>query len=486
MSLLNLVEQYHAVRLAAYSLGQLTALVIPYISWRRTYQTGYAELLLILAHVDTRHHLLVVKQIVSQRTRQFGLAYTRSTQEYERAYRSLRVLKSRTAAAHCITHGTYSLVLTDYTLVQLSLQVQQFLTFGSLHLGNRNTRPARNYFGNILARNLLAQQLRTQCRQLRIHILQLLLQFRQFAIPYLSNTGIVTLTLTTLSLLLQRLLLSLDILYLLGLRLLLLPLLLHRGQLGIDRLQFIVYGSQFLLVVFPLDSLALDFQLLLTAHQLVQFLWNAVTLHTQVCGSLVHQVNRLVRQETVSYVTMAQTYGSDDGIILDTYTVMLFVTLLQSSQYAYAACHIRLVHHYRLETTLQSLVLLEILLILVQRSRTYAAQLTTRQRRLQYVGSIHRTLCLTSTHQGMNLVNEQDNLPFGLRHLVYDTLQTLLKLTLIFGTGNQRTHIQRIQLLALQILGHVTPQYTVSQSLDDSRLTRSRFAYQYRVVLGPS
>ena len=159
MSLLNLVEQYHAVRLAAYSLGQLTALVIPYISWRRTYQTGYAELLLILAHVDTRHHLLVVKQIVSQRTRQFGLAYTRSTQEYERAYRSLRVLKSCTAAAHGITHGTYSLVLTDYTLVQFSLQVQQFLTFGSLHLGNRNTRPARNYFGNILARNLLAQQL---------------------------------------------------------------------------------------------------------------------------------------------------------------------------------------------------------------------------------------------------------------------------------------------------------------------------------------
>jgi hypothetical protein len=62
MSLLYLIEQHHAVRLAAYSLGELTALVVANVSWRRSDETRDAELLLILAHVDTRHHLLIVEQ----------------------------------------------------------------------------------------------------------------------------------------------------------------------------------------------------------------------------------------------------------------------------------------------------------------------------------------------------------------------------------------------------------------------------------------
>ena len=61
VSLLNLVEEHYRVGLAAHSLRQLTALVVAYVSWRRTDESRHAELLLVLAHVDTRHHRLVVE-----------------------------------------------------------------------------------------------------------------------------------------------------------------------------------------------------------------------------------------------------------------------------------------------------------------------------------------------------------------------------------------------------------------------------------------
>ena len=61
MRFLHLIEQYYAIGLAANSLGQLAALVISDISRRRTDQSRRGELLLILTHINTRHHVLVVK-----------------------------------------------------------------------------------------------------------------------------------------------------------------------------------------------------------------------------------------------------------------------------------------------------------------------------------------------------------------------------------------------------------------------------------------
>ena len=83
MRLLYLVEEYHAVGLAAHGLGELAALVVAYVSRRRTDESGYAEFLLVLAHVDTGHHLLVVEEVFGKSLGKFGLAYTRSAEEDE-------------------------------------------------------------------------------------------------------------------------------------------------------------------------------------------------------------------------------------------------------------------------------------------------------------------------------------------------------------------------------------------------------------------
>ena len=86
----------------------------------------------------------------------------------------------------------------------------------------------------------------------------------------------------------------------------------------------------------------------------------------------------------------------------------------------------------------------------------------------------------------MNLIDKQDDVAFRLGHLVDDGLQAFLKLSLVFGTSNQGTHIERIDLFVFQVLWYITSQDTVGQTLHDSGLTRTRFANQDRVVLGAS
>ena len=61
VSLLDFIKQYHAVGAAADRFGELAALVVTDIAWRRTNQAGYGMALHILAHVDADHGVFVVK-----------------------------------------------------------------------------------------------------------------------------------------------------------------------------------------------------------------------------------------------------------------------------------------------------------------------------------------------------------------------------------------------------------------------------------------
>ena len=92
MRLLYLVEENDGVRLAAYSLRQLSTLVISYVSRRGADKACSGELLLILTHIYTGEHSLVVEEDLRQRLRQLRLPHPGSTEEDEGADRSLRVL----------------------------------------------------------------------------------------------------------------------------------------------------------------------------------------------------------------------------------------------------------------------------------------------------------------------------------------------------------------------------------------------------------
>ena len=68
---------------------------------------------------------------------------------------------------------------------------------------------------------------------------------------------------------------------------------------------------------------------------------------------------------------------------------------------------------HRLEAALQSGVLLDVFLVFVEGGGANRAQFTARQSRLQHIGSVHGAFGGTGANEGVQLVDEQDDLPFG-------------------------------------------------------------------------
>ena len=111
-------------------------------------------------------------------------------------------------------------------------------------------------------------------------------------------------------------------------------------------------------------------------------------------------------------------------------------------------------------------------------------QLAARQRGLEEVGRIHRAVRLAGTDQRVHLVDEQDDAAICRGDFVEDCLEALLELAAIFGTGNQRAHVERHQLLVLQGLRHVTIDDAQRQTFGNRRLADAGLADEDRVVLG--
>ena len=239
----------------------------------------------------------------------------------------------------------------------------------------------------------------------------------------------------------------------------------------------------FLLVVLTANGFALNFQLLQLTSDVVELLRNRVALHAKLSGGLVHQVDGLVGKESLADVSLRELHGSDAGVVLNTYLVMILIALLQSTKDGDGREFVGFVDHHRLETTLQRLVLFEVLLVFVQRGSTDGTQLTTCQGRLQDVSSIHGSLAAAGSHQRMNLVDEEDDFAFGLRHLLHDALQSLLELTFVLRTCQQCTHVEREELLVLQVFWHVATYDSLGETFHDGGLTRTRLTNQDRVVL---
>ena len=110
-------------------------------------------------------------------------------------------------------------------------------------------------------------------------------------------------------------------------------------------------------------------------------------------------------------------------------------------------------------------------------------QLAPGQHRLEQVAGIHAAFGLARTHDGMQLVDEQDDPALRLLHFVQDGLQPLLKLAAVLGPGHQRTHVQGEDSLVLQTGGHVAIHDPLGQALGDGGFAHAGLTDQHGVVL---
>ena len=62
MRFLDLIKEHNGIRFPADCLGELSSFFISYISGRCSDQTGHGIFLHVLAHIDTNHVILIIKQ----------------------------------------------------------------------------------------------------------------------------------------------------------------------------------------------------------------------------------------------------------------------------------------------------------------------------------------------------------------------------------------------------------------------------------------
>ena len=106
------------------------------------------------------------------------------------------------------------------------------------------------------------------------------------------------------------------------------PLGLVGGLLLLEGSDLLVQLIELGLIVLSTDGLTLDLELCNSSPDLIEILGQGVNLHPQTGSGLVHEVNSLVGEKAIGDITVGETYGSDDRIILDTHLVVVLILLL--------------------------------------------------------------------------------------------------------------------------------------------------------------
>ena len=147
---LDFIEQHHGVRTASHSFRELTAFVEADIARRRTDQLADRMALHELRHVEADHRLLTAEEIGGQSLGELGLTDTGWAGEDEAGDGTVRVLQTDTGPTDGFGHRLDRFVLTDQTLVQRLLHVQQLHRFALRELLHRHAGPGGNDLGNVL------------------------------------------------------------------------------------------------------------------------------------------------------------------------------------------------------------------------------------------------------------------------------------------------------------------------------------------------
>ena len=259
-------------------------------------------------------------------------------------------------------------------------------------------------------------------------------------------------------------------------------LLAQLGQLGLDGLAPLLGGGVLLLA----EGVVLDVELLDAPLHLVDLERHGVDLDAQLAGGFVHQVDGLVGQEAVGDVALGEHGRGHQGRVLDPDPVVHLVALLEPPQDGDGVFHGRLADQHRLEAPFESGVLFHVLAVFVEGGRAHYPQLAPGQHGFQHVGGIDRALGAARAHDGVHLVDEGDDLAFGIGDLLEHRLQALLELAPVLGAGHHGSDVEGHDALVLEALGHVARHDALRQPLGDGRLADARLADEDGVVLGPA
>jgi len=139
-----------------------------------------------------------------------------------------------------------------------------------------------------------------------------------------------------------------------------------------------------------------------------------------------------------------------------------------------------------LEAAGQRAVALEEALVVVVRGGADAAQLPGGERRLQDVGGVERAAAGgAGPDHGVDFVDEE-NRPRLFLERAEHVLQTLLEVAAEPRTGEQRAHVEGVDVGAANLLGYFASEHLEREAFGERGLADTGIADEHRVVLAPA
>ena len=198
-------------------------------------------------------------------------------------------------------------------------------------------------------------------------------------------------------------------------------------------------------------------------------------------ANLVNDINGLVGEELADNVLCAQVNRMLENIVAELDSVELLVLWTETLQNLERLVLRRLGQVDFLEPTAESLVLLNLVLVLVVGRGADDFQLTTGDIWLEDVGRVHRAFGGACADDGVKLINEKNHIL--VRHDLLDgVLQTLLELATELRACDHACEVERVDGLADKGLRDVIVGDFQSQTLDDGGLAHAGVATQDRTI----
>ena len=203
-------------------------------------------------------------------------------------------------------------------------------------------------------------------------------------------------------------------------------------------------------VLLLLQRRALDLELHDAALDFVDLLRHRVDLDAQPRRGFVDQIDRLVGEEAVADVAMRERRRGDDRVVGDAHAVVRLVALLEAAQDGDGALDVGSPTYtgWKRRSSAASFS------TCLRYSSSVVAPTTRSSPRasigLSMLPASIEPSALPGADERVQLVDEDDELPFGVGDLLEHGLEPLLELAAELGAGDQRAEVERDEPLVLE------------------------------------
>ena len=124
------------------------------------------------------------------------------------------------------------------------------------------------------------------------------------------------------------------------------------------------------------------------------------------------------------------------------------------------------------------------LAVFVERGGADAAQFAARQGGLQHVGGVDGAFGSARADEGVQLVDEADDLAVRLGDFLEDGLEAVFEFAAELGAGDHRAEVEGDDAFCCAAVGHVAGDDALREAFDDGGFADAGLADEHGIVLG--